>query len=168
MFLLSIVRNNLFCFLLLPGINSFGQGTAVATASATIVAPNDTLKLETFYSASFSTYWKADNIQSCGNEVFLQKGNIKSFVATIPDKASFNITGSNYCYYITLPPSDIILKRDRGWETITITSFQLSHNAGTNTINPSLALTATVIINTNPIPGTYTSITPISITVNYN
>ena len=151
---------------------SSAQVTATATASSTIVTPIGITKT---VDMNFGNV--AINSTTAGTVVLAPAGTRTSTGGvTLPATAGtvaaaeFNVTGANnYTFSITLPSTSHEIKS--GSNTMSVTGF-------TSTPTPTGALSATgsatvkvgatLNVSAGQAAGTYTSVTPFEVTVNYN
>ena len=151
---------------------SSAQVTATATASSTIVTPIGITKT---VDMNFGNV--AINSTTAGTVVLAPAGTRTSTGGvTLPATAGtvaaaeFNVTGANnYTFSITLPSTSHEIKS--GSNTMSVTGF-----TSTPTPNGTLSATgsatvkvgATLNVSAGQAAGTYTSVTPFEVTVNYN
>jgi hypothetical protein len=151
---------------------SFGQASETANASATIVIP---ISIEKVSDMNFGNV----AVQaSTGGTVELTPAGSRTPVGgvTLPaitgtvSAASFTVSGTpNYTYAITLPSSVTITNSSSNTMTVDVftsnpSTTGLLSNAGSQTLNVG----ATLNVSAAQPAGVYTSITPFTVTVNYN
>lgn len=146
----------------------YSQATANFTASATIIQP---ISITTTSNMNFANI-DAKN----GGEVVLKpdnsrqaNGGVQLDNSTNVSAASFEVTGqSGYTFSISLPDTEQVLTN--GTETMVIknfsTDFDLDTSLGAN--STTIRVGATLAVNPNQTPGTYTSPSSMQVTVNYN
>ena len=148
------------------------QVTATATASSTIVTPIGITKT---VDMNFGNV--AINSTTAGTVVLAPAGTRTSTGGvTLPATAGtvaaaeFNVTGANnYTFSITLPSTSHEIKS--GSNTMSVTGFT-STPTPTGTLSATGSATvkvgATLNVSAGQAAGTYTSVTPFEVTVNYN
>lgn len=152
-------------------VNAFSQATATATASATIITPISISK-----TADMNFGNVAVSATVAGTVVLAPAGTRTSTAGvTLPASAgtvaaaAFTVTGSgSSTYAITLPTLAHTISS--GGNNMTVTSFT-STPSGTGTLSSGtqdITVGATLNVSAAQAPGTYTSGTPFSVTVNYN
>lgn len=159
-----------FCFLgLLFTSSVFGQATATANASATIVTPISITKNSDMNFGNIAT-------NGAVGTVVLSPASARTFTGgvTLPattgivTAASFTVQGSDtYTYAITLPLSVII---ENGVNQMIVDNFTSTPDA-TGTLASGeeiINIGATLNLTASQAEGEYTSATPFSVTVNYN
>ena len=151
---------------------SSAQVTATATASSTIVTPIGITKT---VDMNFGNV--AVNSTTPGTVVLTPEGTrTKTGGVTLPATAGtvaaaeFNVTGANnYTFSITLPSTSHEIKS--GSNTMSVTGFT-STPTPTGTLSATGSATvkvgATLNVSAGQAAGTYTSVTPFDVTVNYN
>lgn len=166
---------NLFRFLtvLIIGLafsaSVYGQATATANASATIVGP---------ISLTRTAHMNFGNVAvgaSSGTVVLTPEGTRSATGGvTLPAStgtvgaAAFTVGGvDTYTFAITLPASVVI---SNGANNMTVDTFT-STPSGTGVLGATgatLTVGATLNVNAGQAAGNYTSATPFNVTVNYN
>ena len=151
---------------------SSAQVTATATASSTIVTPIGITKT---VDMNFGNV--AVNSTTPGTVVLTPEGTrTKTGGVTLPTTvgtvaaAEFSVTGANnYTFSITLPSTSHEIKSDLN--TMSVTGFT-STPTPTGTLSATGSATvkvgATLNVSAGQAAGTYTSVTPFEVTVNYN
>ena len=151
---------------------SSAQVKATATASSTIVTPIGITKT---VDMNFGNV--AINSTTAGTVVLAPAGTRTSTGGvTLPATAGtvaaaeFNVTGANnYTFSITLPSTSHEIKN--GDNTMSVTDFT-STPTPTGTLSATGSATvkvgATLNVSAGQAAGTYTSVTPFEVTVNYN
>ena len=151
---------------------SSAQVTATATASSTIVTPIGITKT---VDMNFGNV--AINSTTAGTVVLAPAGTRTSTGGvTLPATAGtvaaaeFNVTGANnYTFSITLPSTSHEIKS--GSNTMSVTGFT-STPTPTGTLSATGSATvkvgATLNVSAGQAAGTYTSVTPFEVKVNYN
>ena len=151
---------------------SSAQVTATATASSTIVTPIGITKT---VDMNFGNV--AINSTTAGTVVLAPAGTRTSTGGvTLPATAGtvaaaeFNVTGANdYTLSITLPSTSHEIKS--GSNTMSVTGFT-STPTPTGTLSATgsaiVKVGATLNVSAGQAAGTYTSVTPFEVTVNYN
>lgn len=151
---------------------SSAQVKATATASSTIVTPIGITKT---VDMNFGNV--AINSTTAGTVVLAPAGTRTSTGGvTLPATAGtvaaaeFNVTGANnYTFSITLPSTSHEIKS--GSNTMSVTGFT-STPTPTGTLSATGSATvkvgATLNVSAGQAAGTYTSVTPFEVTVNYN
>ena len=151
---------------------SSAQVKATATASSTIVTPIGITKT---VDMNFGNV--AINSTTAGTVVLAPAGTRTSTGGvTLPATAGtvaaaeFNVTGANnYTFSITLPSTSHEIKS--GSNTMSVTGFT-STPTPTGTLSATGSATvkvgATLNVSAGQAAGTYTSVTPFDVTVNYN
>ena len=151
---------------------SSAQVTATATASSTIVTPIGITKT---VDMNFGNV--AINSTTAGTVVLAPAGTRTSTGGvTLPATAGtvaaaeFNVKGANnYTFSITLPSTSHEIKS--GSNTMSVTGFT-STPTPTGTLSATGSATvkvgATLNVSAGQAAGTYTSVTPFEVTVNYN
>ena len=151
---------------------SSAQVTATATASSTIVTP---IGIAQTKDMNFGNV--AINSTTAGTVVLAPAGTRTSTGGvTLPATAGtvaaaeFNVTGANnYTFSITLPSTSHEIKS--GSNTMSVTGFT-STPTPTGTLSATGSATvkvgATLNVSAGQAAGTYTSVTPFEVTVNYN
>ncbi len=152
--------------------NSFGQESATATATGTIVTP---ISIENAEDMNFGNV----AVQSTsGGTVVLAPSGSRSVTGgvTLPaiegtvSAASFDIEGApNYTYSISLPSAATTVSS--GSNTMTVNAFT-SDPSTTGTLSASgietINVGATLNVDAAQASGVYESETPFTVTVNYN
>ncbi|WP_343667966.1 DUF4402 domain-containing protein [Chitinophaga sp.] len=163
--------------LLLIGISkgSYGQASATASVTATIVTP---IAISKTTDMNFGRV----AVTSTAGTVVLAAAGTRSTTGgvTLPSTggtsdvspAVFAVSGTaNYTYAITLPSSDVTITD--GTNTMTVNTFTSSPTvASGGTLDASgdqnLRVGATLHVSANQAAGVYTTSTPFTVTVNYN
>ena len=134
-----------FSFLFLAGSKAQNiSNTAYATVSATIVTEMGGVE-------------KLDDIKFFG----LQSGS----ESTLTGNSGVNIIGSSNTYSITIPSTNITVKKKGSNETMAIGSIKINSE---NTRNQIFTINAALNISDNQASGIYTSTTPLMVIINYN
>jgi len=153
--------------------SAYAQQTAsaTATASATIITP---------ISISKTADMNFGNIAvsaSAGGTVVLAPAGTRTITGSVtlpattgsPAAAAFTVTGQgNYTYSITLPSSATLT--DGASHNMTVATFT-SNPSSTGTLSSgtqNISVGATLTVAAAQTPGTYTTSTPFTVTVNYN
>ena len=151
---------------------SSAQVTATAKASSTIVTP---IGIAQTVDMNFGNV--AINSTTAGTVVLAPAGTRTSTGGvTLPATAGtvaaaeFNVTGANdYTFSITLPSTSHEIKS--GSNTMSVTNFTSTPTL-TGTLSAAGSATvkvgATLNVSAGQAAGTYTSVTPFEVTVNYN
>lgn len=154
------------------GVSSYGQVSANAASSATIITPiaiNKTADLNFGNIASDAT----------GGTVTVSAAGARSASGvTLPasapgtvSAASFTVTGSGSSTFSISMPSSVTLTRASGTETMTVGSFTNSSGGATGTLSSgsnTLTVGAQLTVAANQVAGTYSNATGLAVTVNYN
>jgi len=150
---------------------TFGQVSATATASATIVGPiaiTNTANMN-FGNVAVSTAAGTVVMDPAGART-VTGGCTLPAVTGGPTAAAFNVTGAaNYTYSITLPTTATtisFLTNNMTVDTWTSTPTPTGTLDGTGA--QTLTVGATLRVAGSQAAGTYTSATPFTVTVNYN
>ena len=155
-------------------LNSSAQAHQSATASATVVAPINLLKVNdlNFGNISVNSLGGIVNLSPAGTRTFAGGVTLPTVSGTV-SPAEFMVTGmQEYTYSITLPSSVIINNTyGTGGETMLVDMF-ISDPVSTGNLgtggSQSLNIGATVHVTANQAHGTYVSATPFDVSVNYN
>ena len=153
-------------------VNAFGQASATANASASIVSPiaiTNTSAMS-FGNAAVSTSPGTVVLAPAGTRSATGGVTLPGTTGTVT-AAVFNVTGTPaYTYTISLPAS-ITVTRLLGTETMTVDNFT-STPSGTGTLSGTgtqeLRVGATLNVAGSQVAGTYESTAPFTVTVNYN
>lgn len=163
-------KQNYLLFFLLSfcpnGINA--QSTANFTASVTIVEP---IGITTVSNMNFA------NIDAQGGgTVIISPENTREATGTVRlqneeklSAATFIVTGEqDSTFSIHLPATDYILSS--GGEKMVINEFtsSLTTNNSLDKGSKTFKVGATLVVNAHQKPGTYTSLEPLKVSVNYN
>jgi hypothetical protein len=151
---------------------SSAQVTATATASSTIVTPigiTKTVDMNFGNVAINSTTAGTVVLAPAGTRTFTGGVTLPATAGTVA-AAEFNVTGANnYTFSITLPSTSHEIKS--GSNTMSVTGFT-STPTPTGTLSATGSATvkvgATLNVSAGQAAGTYTSVTPFEVTVNYN
>jgi hypothetical protein len=152
--------------------NAFGQASATANASASIVAPiaiSNTTALS-FGNVAVSTSPGTVVLVPAGTRSATGGVTLPGTTGTVT-AAVFNVTGTPaYTYTIALPAS-ITVTRTTGTETMTVDTFT-SDPSVTGTLDGTgaqeLRVGATLNVAGSQVAGIYESTAPFTVTVNYN
>jgi hypothetical protein len=151
--------------------STFGQVTASATATATIVTPIGIANAGNmnFGNVAVSAVAGTVILAPAGTRTTLGGVTLPATPGTV-SAAHFNVTGTaNFTYTITLP--SIATTVTSGGNTMTVDVFT-SFPSGTGTLSGAGAETidvgATLNVGISQAAGTYVSGTPFDVTVNYN
>ena len=154
---------------------SYGQASATASVSATIVTPISISKTNDM------NFGRVAVTSTAGNVILAPAGTRSTTGGvTLPSTggtsdvspAIFTVSGTaNYTYSITLPSTDVTISN--GSATMTVNTFTSSPTvASGGTLDGSgdqtLQVGATLHVSANQAAGLYTSATPFTVTVNYN
>jgi hypothetical protein len=151
---------------------SFGQVTASASATATIVAPIAITKTVDMNFGNIAVSTSAGTVVLAPAGTRTNTGGV-SFPASTGTvaAASFNVTGEgSYTYAITLPSGNYTITRVSSSETMTVNTF-VSNPSGTGTLtsgSQTLNVGATLNVSGSQVAGEYTNATGFDVTVNYN
>ena len=151
---------------------SFGQSTANAPTSATIITP---ISLNKTVDMNFGNI--AVNA-SAGTVILVPAGTrTKTGGVTLPvvtgtvTAATFTVAGEgSSAYSITLPATDLTITRVSGSETMTVNTFT-STPSSTGTLSGgdgTITVGATLNVAGSQVAGTYTNAAGFAVTVNYN
>ena len=148
------------------------QVTATATASSTIVTPigiTKTVDMNFGNVAINSTTEGTVVLAPAGTRTSTGGVTLPATAGTVA-AAEFNVTGANnYTFSITLPSTSHEIKS--GSNTMSVTGFT-STPTPTGTLSATGSATvkvgATLNVSAGQAAGTYTSVTPFEVTVNYN
>ena len=151
---------------------SSAQVTATATASSTIVTPigiTKTVDMNFGNVAINSTTEGTVVLAPAGTRTSTGGVTLPATAGTVA-AAEFNVTGANnYTFSITLPSTSHEIKS--GSNTMSVTGFT-STPTPTGTLSATGSATvkvgATLNVSAGQAAGTYTSVTPFKVTVNYN
>ena len=151
---------------------SSAQVTATATASSTIVTPigiTKTVDMNFGNVAINSTTPGTVVLAPAGTRTSTGGVTLPATAGTVA-AAEFNVTGANnYTFSITLPSTSHEIKS--GSNTMSVTGFT-STPTPTGTLSATGSATvkvgATLNVSAGQAAGTYTSVTPFEVTVNYN
>ncbi|HEY9116147.1 MAG TPA: DUF4402 domain-containing protein [Bacteroidales bacterium] len=163
----------LFSFLVAGfAISSFGQVTATATASATIVSPIAITKTVdmNFGNVAVSTTAGTVVLAPAGTRTSTGGVTLPATTGTVA-AAAFTVTGqAGYTYAITLPSTDYTITRATGTETMIVNTFTSNPSATGTLTGGTSALTvgATLNVGGSQVAGSYTNATGFPVTVNYN
>ena len=151
---------------------SSAQVTATATASSTIVTPigiTKTVDMNFGNVAINSTTAGTVVLAPAGTRTSTGGVTLPATVGTVA-AAEFTVSGANdYTFSITLPSTSHEIKS--GSNTMSVTGFT-STPTPTGTLSATGSATvkvgATLNVSAGQAAGTYTSVTPFEVTVNYN
>jgi len=149
---------------------SFGQSSAVASATATLVTPLSILKTAdlNFGVLSSSSTIGTATISTDGTTINTT-GGVKSISTLGLSAAIFDVNGANDANLTITYPTTFPIKLMNGTDEVSITA--LSNTAGTklsSTGNLPITMGATLSIPANSKAGVYSNNTALSVTVNYN
>lgn len=153
--------------------SSFGQASATATSTATIVTPISIAKdIDMNFGNVAVTATPGTVILTPISTRSITGGTTLPVVTGTVAAASFTVTGMPaYTYAITLPSTDLTITRQTGVETMIVNAFTSSPTP-TGTIGAggtqTLTVGATLNVAAAQVAGVYVSGTPFSVTVNYN
>lgn len=152
---------------------SYGQASATANVSATIVAPIAITKVNDMNFGRIAATAAAGTVTLAPAGTRTLTGGV-----TLPSTggtgdvspAIFTVTGAaNYTYSITLPTTNTIIENGANQMTVnTFTSTPSGAGTLSGTGTSTLSVGATLAVGANQAPGVYTSATPFTVTVNYN
>jgi hypothetical protein len=160
-------------FLLLIGLSAslIAQVSATSSASATIVTPITLAKTAdlNFGNVAVSSTAGTVVLTAAGTRSSTGGVTLPATTGTVTS-ASFTVTGApNYTFAITLPSTATTITS--GANSMTVNSFT-SNPSPTGTLNGSgtqtLKVGATLNVSASQAAGAYTSVTPFTVTVNYN
>lgn len=157
--------------LVIAATTAQGQVTASATASATIVTPISISKTVdmNFGNVAVSPVNAGTVVLAPAGTRTLTGGVTLPVVAGTVTAATFKVDGQgNYTYAITLPSTDLTITS--GSNTMIVNSFT-SNPSGTGALSSgtqNVNVGATLNVSAAQPAGTYTSLTPFDVTVNYN
>ncbi len=150
------------------GVNSFGQSSATATATADLVTPISISKTLDMNFGTLASSGTAGTLILATDNSRTSSGGVKILTATTGQAATFTVTGSGtQTYSITLPSTDVSLVS--GANSLIANTFT-SNPTPTGTLNggtQTLLVGATLNVPANQIAGTYVS-SNFTVTVNYN
>lgn len=152
--------------------NSFGQSTANAPASATIITP---ITLTKTVNMNFGNV--AVNA-SAGTVILVPAGTRSAtggvtlpVVAGTVTAATFTVAGEGTSTYsITLPTDPLTITRASGSETMTVGTFTSTPSV-TGTLSggaQTITVGATLNVAGSQVAGNYTNVAGFAVTVNYN
>jgi len=154
-------------------VNSFGQQTssATASASATIITPISISKTIDMNFGNIAVGASLGTVVLATDGSRTKTGGVTLPATTgSPAAASFAVTGQgSYTYAITLPASATTIT-DGSSHNMTVDTW-VSNPATTGTLSSgaqTLLVGATLHVAANQATGSYTSATPFTVTVNYN
>jgi hypothetical protein len=157
------------------GINkASAQSSATAPASATIVTPITITKTVDMDFGNIAVQASAGGtvtMDPAGARTPTSGVTLPAVTGTVT-AASFDIAGTaNYTYAITLPANNTVTIDDGASHTMAVDDFTSSPSA-TGTLSASgtetLTVGAKLSVSAAQTPGTYTTATPFTVTVNYN
>ncbi|HKK41473.1 MAG TPA: DUF4402 domain-containing protein [Bacteroidales bacterium] len=152
-------------------VNSYGQVSATATASATIITPITITKSTDMNFGNVAVNATAGTVvMATDNSRSVTGGCTLPATAGTVAAAAFDISGvASATYSITLPSSATTITS--GANTMTVDTWT-SNPTPTGTLDGTGASTllvgATLHVAGSQAAGTYTSATPFTVTVNYN
>lgn len=153
---------------------SSAQVTATATASSTIVTPigiTKTVDMNFGNVAINSTTPGTVVLAPAGTRTSTGGVTLPATAGTVA-AAEFNVTGANnYTFSITLPLPSTSHEIKSGSNTMSVTDFTSTPTpTGTLSATGSATVKVGATLNVSPgqAAGTYTSVTPFEVTVNYN
>ena len=151
-------------------VSAFGQSTAQATATATILTPIAISKTVDMNFGNLSASGTAGTVVLTPAGGRSATGGVTLMPAGTVTAASFTVTGLiGTTYAITLPVSATI---EIGVNTMTVDNFNSTPTvvAGGSlaTGTETLLVGATLQVGVGQVAGVYTSVTPFDVTVNYN
>ncbi|MDP1746271.1 MAG: DUF4402 domain-containing protein [Bacteroidota bacterium] len=154
--------------------SSFAQASATASASATIIAPITITKTVdmNFGNAAVTSSLGTVVLATASTRTVSGGVTISSTTPGTVSAASFDITGeANYTYAITLPSTNQTITHTNTVNTMIVNTF-VSNPATTGTLSvgglQTLLVGATLNVVGTQLPGLYSTLTPFSVTVNYN
>ena len=157
--------------LLLSATKLFGQSSATATVSATIITPGGATKLTDLNFGNFATGSQPGTIELHSTRIRTGTGGVK-LLETNENAgiASFIVMGSNSGYAVTLPSTSIILLRKGGMETMTVGSFRIAASANdySNVSAQTFAIGAILKAGASQPAGVYVPAMPFTVIINYN
>ena len=167
------MKHLILFFLLLAGfaVNSFGQASATATSSGTIITPISISKTVdmNFGNAAVNSVAGTVVLTPAGTRTKTGGVTLPASAGTVT-AASFTVSGlANSTYVITLPATPVTLTYNVT-NTMTASSFTSSPTpTGTIGVGGSQTLTvgATLNVGASQVAGTYVS-AGFTVTVNYN
>jgi hypothetical protein len=165
-------RYILFLILALFGasIGSYAQSTATANISATIVTPITISKVQDMNFGDMSVVSGQGSVTlSPAANSRLASGGVELMDATNVSFASFKVSGAiGATFSISLPQSPVLLSN--GESTMTVSEFTSTPTATSGLTNgtKSILVGATLHVNGSQALGTYQSVAPFPVTVNYN
>jgi len=149
---------------------AFAQASATSSASATIVGPigiSNTIAMN-FGNVAVSAVAGTVVLTPAGSRSVTGGCTLPATTGTVA-AAAFNVTGADgYTYAITLPSADVTITD--GTNNMIVNTFT-STPSGTGTLTGGsevLTVGATLNVSGSQIAGTYTTVTPFTVTVNYN
>ncbi|HKZ68286.1 MAG TPA: DUF4402 domain-containing protein [Chitinophagaceae bacterium] len=157
--------------LLISGTKLFGQSSATASVSATIITPVGAKKSADLNFGNFATGSQPGTIELNSSGIRISFGGVKLLETNgNADIASFIVMGSNSEYAVTLPSTSIILLRKGGTETMTVGSFRITASAKDylNASTQTFSIGATLNAGISQPTGDYVPPMPLTVIVNYN
>lgn len=159
-------------------VSALAQGTQPASAtsasSTTIIAPIEISNSVPLAFGSFSSRAAGTLVLTSGG-VQSSTGGVKLISAATgsPTAAKFTVKGQgNYAYTVTLPTSLTLTTAVAGTvKTMEVTTFVSSLTSGTGSLASGTAdftVGATLNVLADQVVGLYESVTPFTVTVNYN
>jgi hypothetical protein len=153
---------------------SFGQATAYAPTSATILAPITIVKNTNMVFGNVATNASGGTVVLATNSSRTATGGVTlpATATGTPSAADFTVGGDgNSTYAITLPTTlTITNSTGTGGETMTVTGFT-STPSGTGTLasgSQDLKVGATLNVGGSQVAGLYQNVIGFAVTVNYN
>ena len=169
------MRKIILVFLAIVMVVSFSnklmaQVTATATATATIITPIAITKTVdmNFGNVAVTSVAGAVILAPAGTRTTTGGVTLPATARTVT-AASFNVTGiEGYTYAITLPITDHTISN--GTNNMIVNAFT-STPSGTGKLTAGaqpVTVGATLNVGVAQVAGTYTSVTPFNVSVNYN
>jgi hypothetical protein len=152
-------------------VQLFAQAKTSATASATILHPVSTGKLEDLYLGNFQSPKEAGTIILTSKKLTTATGGMKLKIKNASaETAVFEISHSNYAFSITSSKDCIKLKSNSGNEMmeLELTHYELPDPSGNNTLKSIIRVGGTLHVGSQQAPGEYLENEDLYFAINYN
>jgi len=155
------------------GVSTYAQVDATASSTATIVTPIAITKTVDMNFGNVSVNGSLGTVVLAPAGTRSTTGGVTTpaTVGTVT-AASFDITGqASYTYSITLPAAPVTLTHTNAVNTMTASTFTSSPTpTGTLSVGGTQTITvgATLNVAGSQLAGVYATLTPFTVTVNYN
>jgi hypothetical protein len=153
------------------GIQLYGQSSARAGVSVTILEPVGTQKLQDLNFGTFKVGASSGSVELYSSRTRSSSGGVRLYETNEEaSMATFKVINNQQAFSVTLPSEPLKLIRIGGTETMAVGSLSILglDEKEVNGSNQPIAIGATLHAGASQPAGEYTITTPLRVNINYN